>query len=280
MHKHFETIAARIFRKEAYSDVSIADISSFIEQNPYAPIGHVLLAEKTKKQNTAADNSAEKAMLYANDPMWINYLLQYTAPAPQIIPRTEKINETENTSAAPPVVPDSEKPGDEEPAIKEVQITNVQVHAAEDLPLPPTEQLAPPAVDAPKVAEEELLFEPYHTIDYFASQGIKLKGEELEKDRFGKQLKSFTEWLKTMKKVQPAAVAITKEKEAAPVDPEIEENASASIQNEEVLTEAMAEVWLKQGNKQKAIQIYQKLSLQNPSKNGYFASKISQIKVS
>ena len=46
-----------------------------------------------------------------------------------------------------------------------------------------------------------LSFEPYHTVDYFASQGIKLSQEDNTKDKFGKQLKSFTEWLKSMKRL-------------------------------------------------------------------------------
>src|SRR5690606_17502730 len=51
-----------------------------------------------------------------------------------------------------------------------------------------------------KDAATELLFTPYHTVDYFASQGIKLKPNEKPTDKFGEQLKSFTEWLKVLKK--------------------------------------------------------------------------------
>jgi hypothetical protein len=40
----------------------------------------------------------------------------------------------------------------------------------------------------------------------------------------------------------------------------------------------MAEVCIKQGNNQKAADIYRKLSLQNPSKSAYFAAKIDQLK--
>jgi hypothetical protein len=40
----------------------------------------------------------------------------------------------------------------------------------------------------------------------------------------------------------------------------------------------MAEVWVKQGNKDKAIEIYNKLSLLNPAKSAYFASLSEQLK--
>ena len=56
------------------------------------------------------------------------------------------------------------------------------------------------------------------------------------------------------------------------------QNAASSIEEKEVLTKAMAEVWIKQGNNEKASEIYRKLSLQNPSKSSYFAAKIDQLK--
>jgi hypothetical protein len=55
-------------------------------------------------------------------------------------------------------------------------------------------------------------------------------------------------------------------------------NAASSIEEKEVVTEAMAEVWVKQGHNEKAAEIYRKLSLQNPSKSSYFAAKIDQLK--
>jgi hypothetical protein len=40
----------------------------------------------------------------------------------------------------------------------------------------------------------------------------------------------------------------------------------------------MAEVYLQQGKPKKAIEIYQKLSLLNPSKSAYFAAKLEILK--
>src|SRR5450755_1884019 len=62
---------------------------------------------------------------------------------------------------------------------------------------------------------ESIVFAPYHVIDYFASQGIKLVIEDQPADNFGKQLKSFTDWLKVMKKLPDRPVfEKTDEKEA------------------------------------------------------------------
>jgi hypothetical protein len=50
------------------------------------------------------------------------------------------------------------------------------------------------------------------------------------------------------------------------------------LKEDEVVTETMADVWIKQGEIEKAIDIYNKLSLLNPSKSDYFAAKIRDLK--
>jgi hypothetical protein len=121
----------------------------------------------------------------------------------------------------------------------------------------------------------ELTFEPYHTVDYFASQGIKPVQEEKPTDKFGQQLKSFTEWLKMMKRLPAAEM---EKKVDVTSEAEVVQLAETSLKDDEIVTEAMADVWIKQGNREKAIEIYHKLSLHNPSKSDYFAAKIGEIK--
>ena len=122
--------------------------------------------------------------------------------------------------------------------------------------------------------DEEPLFEPLFATDYFASQGIKLSEEVQNSDKLGKQLKSFTEWLKTMKKVNGSKLPETTEA----TDKAIEHIAEKSNTTEDIVTEAMAEVFNRQGKPAKAIEIYEKLSLHNPSKSVFFADKIKNLK--
>ncbi|HEX5654193.1 MAG TPA: hypothetical protein VFX58_14025 [Chitinophagaceae bacterium] len=121
----------------------------------------------------------------------------------------------------------------------------------------------------------EISFEPYHTVDYFASQGIRFREEEKPRDKFGQQLKSFTEWLKLLKTAPVAETAVGSTPAA---EEKVEQLAAHSLADREVVTEAMAEVWEKQGKHDKALAIYHKLSLLNPSKSSYFAAKIDQLK--
>jgi hypothetical protein len=127
------------------------------------------------------------------------------------------------------------------------------------------------AVDHTETPETELIsFDPYHTVDYFASQGIKLNHME-QGDALGIKLKSFTAWLKTMKKLQP------QEKTFFSVDNLSSLENSSVAAHELATTEAMAEVYLKQGLIEKAIEVYTKLSLQNPANSHIFVNKIAEL---
>lgn len=152
--------------------------------------------------------------------------------------------------------------------------------------IPINEEQAEPAETEPAMAipqlriepldpDARLVFEPYHTVDYFASLGIKFKEEQKPKDQFGQQLKSFTDWLKTMKRIPVSEIPTAAE---ASVEKKVEQMAEHSLAERHVITEAMAKVWVKQGNNAKAEEIYRKLSLLDPLKTAYFASKIEALK--
>jgi len=126
-----------------------------------------------------------------------------------------------------------------------------------------------------EIAGDELQFTPYHTVDYFASQGIRFIQEENPTDKFGKQLKSFTAWLKIMKRLPKT---LLESEMSAMTEATIHDIAEHSIEEKEVITEAMAQVLALQGQNGRAIDLYQKLSLLNPSKSAYFAARIQQIK--
>ena len=145
-----------------------------------------------------------------------------------------------------------------EPAVAEV--------ASEPVAQRPTGPLA----DVP-------LFEPLHTTDYFASVGIKITDQPVSNDQLGQQLRRFTEWLKMMKKLHPSQHGIANTVSPAQ-EQQVIKQAEASNQEKDVVTEAMAEVLVQQGRIAKAVEVYEKLSLNYPAKSAYFAAKISELK--
>jgi hypothetical protein len=153
------------------------------------------------------------------------------------------------------------------------------------------------------------------SIDYFSSQGIEVPSDlpETEAEGYagnkeeapladaGEQslmvVMSFSEWLaylqsRTQKareeeEGKKALRALWQKQKLAEAleeeDEEIPENVFTMAVNsitpeDELISESLAEVYRKQGKKNKAIELYQKLSLRNPEKKIYFAHKIEHLK--
>jgi hypothetical protein len=170
----------------------------------------------------------------------------------------------ESDSPEPPVA--LEREGGEEGSVE-------MIAAPAEIPAIQEDLQAEAAEPAQPTAEETVIpFEPLYTIDYFASQGIKYNLDS-GKDQLSLKMKSFTEWLKSMKRIHPEKVDSVVADDAV-----IRESAETSNNSQDIYTEAMAEVYLKQGLKEKAREVYQKLSLLDPSKSAYFAVRIKEIK--
>jgi len=309
------TLARSIFQKESLDDCSLEELQAMARQYSYFTPVQFLLAEKLKATDeNLYKEQLQKLSLHFNNPLWLDYLLKAYKAEDLNVPATNESSETikeeviesakENNS--PVIAEKQETPGsiimkeamtnsessepvnDEisgsiqrnEEATESVEQTNEGTqpgsHASFAKENNEAQIVMPPLPDLDQEpAETELSFQPYHTVDYFASQGIKFAPEEKPTDRFGKQLRSFTEWLKTMKRLPQTEVS--KITDIVP-DKKVEQMAEHSIDESEVVTEAMAEVWIKQGNKEKAIETYNKLSLLNPDKSAYFASLAEQLK--
>ncbi len=158
---------------------------------------------------------------------------------------------------------------------KEANDTEMKETTEEELVLPRFNYI-PLTDEQLKNAELEIAVEPYHTIDYFDSQGIKVNLNEGKQDKLSHQLRCFTDWLKHMKAIGPEdALEAIKDPQLEATIQGIAEGSNAS---REIVTETMADVLVKQGKVDKAIQLYIKLSFLNPDKSPYFASKIQELK--
>lgn len=263
MHELINKLAFSLLKKNCIDDCTIEEIEDLATQYPYFSSAQLLLAAKQKQIN---QDDFEKQLgltsLYVNNPLWLNHLLTSKQTA------KEKITIQEPNK----VVAVYEDANNDELVVENPKHQPPETKIAEEKNAP-----APVALKIEKVGtkDDKLVFEPYYTVDYFASQGIKTIIEEKPQDKFSQQLKSFTEWLKTIKQMPPHQIAALSDTSS---EQKVVQLASDSIEEGNVDTEAMAEVWIKQGHPEKAIDIYSKLSLLNPSKSSYFASLIESLK--
>ncbi len=255
-----QAIFESLFNRNFSDTGNIDFLNDITTKHPYFSPAQFFLLQKTAAGNGAFETQAVKTNILFNNPHWLHFQLQQTNTAD----RDDEITLSVETMAV------NHEP---EPVINIVDDTDATAETAMEPEIEPMKiELKMPAEKAN--LDEAMLFEPMHMVDYFASQGIKLTDEVQMADKLGKQLKSFTEWLKTMKKVHVENEVET----TVDTDNSIQKLAENSNADAGVLTESMAEVFAKQGKTDKASELYQKLSLLNPAKSTYFAAKIENLK--
>jgi hypothetical protein len=295
MHTAINQIIQQFFRKDNLEQVSEDELRQFVEDYPYATVGHLLLAKKEFDTGHDAEETLRDTALFMNNPLWLQWILDDSKFREQ-----KELIIHERQTEAPALDPmtgtdiaadEIQPPSTSSKETIEADNNSILTAAGEEIPVYQADAsiVATEATENYRVGEAEAddtgsdeevsnmkeempVFQSYHTIDYFASQGIRLHPADLGKDKLGQQLRSFTDWLRSMKKLPQTATG-----EEDPSEQTVRVIAEHSIEEREVLTEAMAEVWAKQGNRQKASEIYRKLSLLNPAKSAYFAAKIDHL---
>jgi hypothetical protein len=282
--------------RQNFSGLPVKDfLQQVVREHPYFAPAHFFLLQHLKEGDADFTQQADVTSLLFNNTHWLNFQLQQTAVkeipvvnmyaddetetleketnGAHIYLHENNLNGEDNTAAV--LENSGAADTDDDDAITS-PIKNEAASIANETADETNEPLAI-KIDlsaAIKNAENENApaFEPMHLTDYFASQGIKLSEEIQSTDKLGKQLKSFTQWLKTMKKVH-VPVGIVSGSEIA-----VQAMAEKSNTENEVVTEAMAEVFARQGKAAKAIEVYEKLSLLNNGKSAYFATEIEKLK--
>lgn len=259
-----QSIFESLFNREFSDAGNIGFLKELTNKHPYFSPAQFYLLHKTVKGEDGYEKQVCKTHILFNNPHWLNFQLLQTSSGAAISLSHNNTTATETTALA------SEKTSGISNKTLPYEQDEMEADAATGLQ-PLKIELKLPQENSSKA--EELLFEPMHLVDYFASQGIKLNEDVQPADKLGRQMKSFTEWLKTMKKVhESGALPETQNDEL------VQTLAEKSNAENEVLTVSMAEVFIKQGKKEKAIEIFEKLSLLNPAKSAYFATKIENLK--
>ena len=273
--KETDYMIQSLFQRESMDEMTLDELKGHAEAFPYSSIVQFLYTCKLKSQyHLDFPEAVSKTALFFDDSSWLNYQLREEGEKGNFrkilygshhndtneVEGVEGLNLPAEGRGVEEVDFDENEGGFHDPAI-------VQAIEKIELQDPNTN----PASGTNKDFEFQLT--PYHTIDYFASLGIKINMEN-EKDELSLKVKSFTAWLKTMKRLQPGPETVT----VKDIQSILNTQNDKENQPEAILTEAMAEVYLKQGLREKAIDVYNKLSLQNPLNSHKFADKISQIK--
>ncbi|MEO7307479.1 MAG: hypothetical protein ABIR78_01590 [Ferruginibacter sp.] len=261
--QHNTTIFETLFDRNFSEPESESFLKELTARHPYFTPAQFFLLQKTTENTEFFEKQALKTNILFNNPYWLNFQLHRSNEfSPDALPLKEIIAPEAIKTVEPIPEPAADAPDDTDAAEEAVETEIEPMKIVLKMPQEKTN------------LDEAMLFEPMHIVDYFASQGIKLSDEVQTADKLGKQLKSFTEWLKIMKKVH-----VPDETErAVETDGNIQTLAENSNTDAEVLTESMAEVFARQGKLSKASEVYQKLSLLNPAKSTYFAAKIENLK--
>jgi len=276
MTKETDYLIQSLFEKESLEEMTLDEFRRMADQYPYSSIIQFLYSCKLKSvYHLDFPEQVTHTALFFSSPQWLHFQLSDESEKGDF--RLSQYDRYfNNVSEDEPIeLPETEYIDEEETAWENSPIESEEENIAQQAPVSaPIEETIAVSHDQPNIElNAPIPIEPYHTVDYFASQGIKTRLDDAQ-DELGRKVRTFTAWLKTMKRLQPAAEI----NEIEESDEEIDNGLDQPIMQEIIATEAMAEVYLKQGLAQKAIEVYAKLSLQNPANSHIFAAKIIQIK--
>jgi hypothetical protein len=270
------------------SESNQAVIEQLVAEAPYfAPARFFDTISKQEHKDREA--AAQKTNLYFTNPCWLQYQLDDAEPAiesskPAEPPGEEPVAAAEASLASVKEImqrtdPSQETTGsvEEDPMEQAEQPIEITEQAESKISGILSSQLADfkKPVEADDLLEIDIEKKRLHTVDYFASQGIKIDLSSIPQDKLTTHLRKFTDWLRTVKNTH----GDTHRMESNPeMERAVAETAKISNETREIVTETMADVLVKQGQTEKAVQLYIKLSFLNPEKSSYFAAKIEQLK--
>jgi tetratricopeptide (TPR) repeat protein len=265
------------------------ELQAIVQRYPYFALARFMLSNKFKdEEDLNAEKQMQKTAMYFSNALWFDYLTTdkeiYTTDSSNESLSTfeqtvEEFSEANNIDAATNASKEIEQPIPEDPDETVIDDETEIVDSRSKEPVKLSKLIEQYLSEFKRPVDEngEMPIETkvYHAIDYFASQGIKLEPGQINQDMFGAKVKKFTDWLKQIKQANQNPTDLGTD---AQTEHLIEKIAQTSNEAKDVVTETMAEVLLKQGKTEKAIQLYKKLSFLDPSKSTYFAAKINELK--
>ncbi len=283
----------------------LSSIEKIIADYPYFQTAHLLYAKALHNSGSLNYHTAlKRTSIVAGDRALLYRLIQQKSEARIAIPAKEEkevVKEEKqpvsNVSITYNVVP-----------VLKTDVPQPEIQNTK----PETEEPETPRPLAKPESLEEVIMKPVMEA-YVETEILKITEKEVIPENAEK---SFGDWLKALASetpiIQSQKSEVTSQKEEIPVlQPKLktktekqeqldrllaedlriskldkdkdfyaatEKTRGSVIENEDLVTETLAKIYVMQGNRSKAIRAYEILSLKYPEKSSYFASLIKEIK--
>jgi len=290
---------------------TVSGLEDLLKQFPYCQTAQVLLALNLQKQNAAAYQAQlKKAIAYAGDRKKLKELLEWRTPvAAPLAKPTEALTAPEAVEAAAPAVIETPAPAVEitvpasQPEPPRENFIEDSVVSFEELAIaPPPEPVKaaderdiaaplrpltkPSAVPKEKVSQEDLLAIVRKRLAEISEEKGRGTAEQDESPRLKETVADEVMQpqlsIPAVSKSEIIERFIREEPQISRPKKEFFSPAASSqrsnMDEEDIVSETLALLYAKQGNMQKAIHIYEKLSLRFSEKSRYFAAQIENLK--
>lgn len=259
-----EQFTEYLLNPDRLQESSLSDLTAFVKEFPYCNTGHILLTLKLFLEKNVLYNSELKTTaIYAGSRKILKMHIDRLSHSglQSFLPDEEHATEVKTEFH------------EKEPELKEeVQTSEAEVANDSEIEVVEEEPVQESSVD-PKDSRSYTVDELKKIIERRIRE-IEGKKKQPEKQQLQKQkVKSKAEIINSFIK-NPPSISRPKSTFFDPVDV-----AKQSVVDEEnIVSETLAKIYMDQGYKEKALHIYEKLILKFPEKSAYFAGLIEKAK--
>ncbi|WP_075601874.1 hypothetical protein [Saccharicrinis aurantiacus] len=290
-----QTFSQLINNPSKLDEKSLAQLKEVIEEYPFFQMGRMLMLKNLHQLDHIKFNSELKhSAAYIADRSKLFFLLHKI----ETLEHVEK-EPTEEVNVAPQT--DIVAPEPDEKKQKQITLTDNYLNASDELSDDIGLSLKinnPQSETKENKALDEIVLPAADLLDYERSITPAYSLNELEElnEKPDSSNHSFSDWLFMMKNKKAKAKKVKEVNKKMDLienflstDPKITPNPSKPKKeidlseshnkvSEDIMSETLANIFVKQGHNNKAISILEKLRLKYPEKNAYFARRISELK--
>ena len=248
---------------ENYSEDSLTEVSSLLEKYPFFQTAHSIKLKHLKLLNNSSfEDELKKSVIHIPDrEILFNYLFKEIEKKP--VSKTKELNlapHIESKGTEKKKISDNLKDNIANALDGEIEFLQKPADANIDIVIEPGD------ISISAKPYELLQIDDGKEEDTTPGEDVK-NADNKEKNADQNQL--IDNFLSNIPKITPKM----------DMKDEPEDISLSSIEEDEgILTETLAKIYLKQGYFDKAIQTYEKLILKYPEKSTYFATQIEEIK--